>query len=94
MFDGVHMRSMYAPYFCISSSIGRSIFGILGQGACNRGLHNPIPLYLFHNVAIEEIKFLVTAARERLADLEVIYARECNLIAVTQSKLFNLLKFP
>jgi len=49
-------------------------------------------IVLFHNVAIEEIKFLVTAARERLADLEVIYARECNLIAVTQSKLFNLLK--
>jgi DNA polymerase III epsilon subunit-like protein len=49
-------------------------------------------IVLFHSLAIEEIKYLVTAARERLADLEVIYARECNLIAVTQSKLFNLLK--
>jgi DNA polymerase-3 subunit epsilon len=49
-------------------------------------------IVLFQSVEIDEIRFLVTAARERLADLEVIYARECNAIAVTQSKLFSLLK--
>ena len=49
-------------------------------------------IILFHSVELDEIRFLVTAARERLADLEVIYARECNAIAVTQSRLFSLLK--
>jgi DNA polymerase-3 subunit epsilon len=49
-------------------------------------------IVLFHSVELDEIRFLVTAARERLADLEVIYARECNSIAVTQSRLFSLLK--
>lgn len=49
-------------------------------------------IVLFHSVELDEIRFLVTAARERLADLEVIYARECNSIAVTQSRLFALLK--
>ncbi len=49
-------------------------------------------IVLFQSVELDEIRFLVTAARERLADLEVIYARECNAIAVTQSKLFALLK--
>ncbi len=49
-------------------------------------------IVLFHSVELDEIRFLVTAARERLADLEVIYARECNAIAVTQSRLFSLLK--
>lgn len=49
-------------------------------------------IVLFRSVEIDEIRFLVTAARERLADLEVIYARECNAIAVTQSMLFSLLK--
>lgn len=48
-------------------------------------------IVLFKSVELDEIRFLVTAARERLADLEVIYARECNAIAVTQSKLFSLL---
>lgn len=47
---------------------------------------------IFHSIELEEIRFLVTAARERLADLEVIYARECNAVAVTQSRLFSLLK--
>jgi DNA polymerase III epsilon subunit-like protein len=50
-------------------------------------------IVVFHSVEIDEIRFLLTAARERLADLEVIYARECNAIAVSQSKLFSLLKF-
>jgi DNA polymerase-3 subunit epsilon len=49
-------------------------------------------IVLFNSVELDEIRFLVTAARERLADLEVIYARECNAIAVTQSRLFSLLK--
>jgi DNA polymerase III epsilon subunit-like protein len=49
-------------------------------------------IVLFFNIEIDEIRFLLTAARERLADLEVIYARECNAIAVTQSRLFSLLK--
>jgi DNA polymerase-3 subunit epsilon len=49
-------------------------------------------IVLFKSVELDEIRFLVTAARERLADLEVIYARECNAIAVTQSKLFTILK--
>jgi DNA polymerase-3 subunit epsilon len=49
-------------------------------------------IVLFHSVELDEIRFLVTAARERLADLEVIYARECNSIAVSQSRLFSLLK--
>jgi DNA polymerase-3 subunit epsilon len=49
-------------------------------------------IVLFHSVELDEIRFLVTAARERLADLEVIYARECNSIAVTQSWLFSLLR--
>lgn len=49
-------------------------------------------IVLFHSVELDEIRFLVTAARERLADLEVIYARECNAIAVTQSRLFSILR--
>jgi len=49
-------------------------------------------IVLFQSVEVEAIRFLITAARERLADLEVIYARETNAIAVTQSKLFSLLK--
>lgn len=49
-------------------------------------------IILYHNVELDEIRFLVTAARERLADLEVIYARECNAIAVTQSRLFSNLR--
>jgi DNA polymerase III epsilon subunit-like protein len=49
-------------------------------------------IVVFYSVELEEIRFLVTAARERLADLEVIYARECNAIAVVQSKLFSLLE--
>lgn len=49
-------------------------------------------IVVFKSVVLDEIRFLVTAARERLADLEVIYARECNSIAVTQSRLFCLLK--
>ena len=49
-------------------------------------------IIVFHNIEIEEIRFLVTAARERLADLEVIYARDCNAVAVIQSQLFSLLQ--
>ena len=49
-------------------------------------------IVVFNNVELDEIRYLVTAARERLADLEVIYARECNAIAVTQSKLFSILR--
>lgn len=49
-------------------------------------------IVLFKSVELDEIRFLVTAARERLADLEVIYARECNAISVTQSRLFSLLR--
>jgi DNA polymerase-3 subunit epsilon len=49
-------------------------------------------IVLFHSLELDEIRFLVTAARERLADLEVIYARECNAIAVTQSRLFSILR--
>ena len=49
-------------------------------------------IVLFQSVEVDAIRFLITAARERLADLEVIYARESNAIAVTQSKLFSLLK--
>jgi len=49
-------------------------------------------IVLFYSVELEEIRYLVTAARERLADLEVIYARECNAVAVTQANLFKILK--
>jgi DNA polymerase III epsilon subunit-like protein len=49
-------------------------------------------IVIFHNLQLEELRHLVTAARERLADLEVIYARESNAVAVTQAELFSLLK--
>jgi DNA polymerase III epsilon subunit-like protein len=49
-------------------------------------------IVVFQSIELEELKYLIAAARERLADLEVIYARECNSVAVTQSKLFYLLK--
>ena len=49
-------------------------------------------IVIFQSIELDEIRYLVTAARERLADLEVIYARECNAISVTQSQLFSLLK--
>jgi DNA polymerase III epsilon subunit-like protein len=49
-------------------------------------------IVLFHSVELDAVRHLVTAARERLADLEVIYARCSDAIAVTQAALFSLLK--
>jgi DNA polymerase-3 subunit epsilon len=49
-------------------------------------------IVVFQSVELDELRYLISAARERLADLEVIYARECNAVSVTQSKLFSLLQ--
>ena len=49
-------------------------------------------IVVFENTDINRLKALVSAARERLADLETIFTRESNAVAVTQASLFSLLK--
>ncbi|EIC21673.1 hypothetical protein Thi970DRAFT_01893 [Thiorhodovibrio frisius] len=49
-------------------------------------------LVIFKDLELEQIRYLINAARERLSDLQVIYARDSNSIGVTQATLFNLLK--
>lgn len=49
-------------------------------------------IVVFQSIELDELRYLISAARERLADLDVIYARECNAVSVTQSKLFALLQ--
>lgn len=50
-------------------------------------------IVIFENVGLKQLKALVSAARERLADLETILTRESNAVAVTQATLFSLLKY-
>ncbi|MBT7486321.1 MAG: exonuclease [Rhodospirillales bacterium] len=49
-------------------------------------------IVVFENTDLKRLKALVSAARERLADLETIFTRESNAVAVTQAALFSLLK--
>jgi DNA polymerase III epsilon subunit-like protein len=49
-------------------------------------------IVIFQNADLKRLKALVSAARERLADLETILTRESNAVAVTQAALFTLLK--
>lgn len=47
---------------------------------------------IFNDAEIRQLKALVSAARERLADLEMVLDRERAGVAKTQADLFNLLK--
>lgn len=49
-------------------------------------------IVIFNDAEIRQLKALVSAARERLADLEMVLDRERVGIAKTQAQLFNLLK--
>lgn len=49
-------------------------------------------IVIFNDAEIRQLKALVSAARERLADLEMVLDRERAGIAKTQAELFNLLK--
>lgn len=49
-------------------------------------------LVIFNDTEIRQLKALVSAARERLADLEMVLDRERAGVAKTQAALFNLLK--
>lgn len=49
-------------------------------------------IVIFNDAEIRQLKALVSAARERLADLEMVLDRERAGIAKTQAQLFNLLK--
>lgn len=49
-------------------------------------------IVIFQDADLKRLKALVSAARERLADLETILTRESNAVAVTQAALFSLLK--
>lgn len=49
-------------------------------------------IVIFQDADLSRLKALVSAARERLADLETILTRESNAVAVTQATLFSLLK--
>ncbi len=47
---------------------------------------------IWRNPELEEVKRLVVAAQAQLAELESEYTREHHAVAVTQGRLFNLLK--
>jgi DNA polymerase-3 subunit epsilon len=49
-------------------------------------------IVIFNDAEIRQLKALVSAARERLADLEMVLDRERAGVAKTQAELFNLLK--
>ncbi len=49
-------------------------------------------LVVFLHPDIARLKTLIEAARVRLADLEVTYTREGQMVSVTQAKLFELLR--
>lgn len=49
-------------------------------------------IVIFNDAEIRQLKALVSAARERLADLEMVLDRERAGVAKTQADLFNLLK--
>lgn len=49
-------------------------------------------LVVFSHPDIARLKTLIEAARARLADLEVTYTRERQTVAVTQARLFELLR--
>lgn len=49
-------------------------------------------IIIYENLDIRRLNLLITAARERLADLEAIHATESNGVTSVQSKLFLLLK--
>ena len=49
-------------------------------------------LVVFSHPDITRLKALIEAARTRLADLEVTYTRERQMVSVTQARLFELLR--
>lgn len=49
-------------------------------------------IVIFNDAEVRQLKALVSAARERLADLEMVLDRERAGVAKTQAELFNLLK--
>lgn len=49
-------------------------------------------LVIFSHPDIANLKVLIEAARARLAELEVVYTRERQMVSVTQAKLFELLR--
>jgi DNA polymerase III epsilon subunit-like protein len=49
-------------------------------------------IVVYNYARLKQLKALVTAARERLADLEMIFDRERTAVSKTQAELFQLLK--
>ncbi len=49
-------------------------------------------IIVYQNPSLAQLRKVVAAARERLADLEVIYSRDLNKTQVVQARLFVLLK--